>query len=140
MARGKRKEPGRRGAEQNAADGTSGKPGLPVREIGTSFVITDIVLRAAGGLIKDQMEKAMLAKSYGSTHTGRIKAKKLVEGRGVISGVALWGASRIARRSPLGLAVVAGGLAAKVFYDRGKRLDAERAPNPPRPVLPDTES
>lgn len=137
MARGKRKGAGRRGAEQHTADGT---PGLPVREIGTSFVVTDIVLRAAGGLIKDQMEKAMLAKSYGSTHTGRIKAKKLVEGRGVISGMALWGASRIARRSPLGLAVVAGGLAAKVFYDRGKRLDAERTLNPPAPTGSDPET
>ena len=40
--------------------------------------------------------------------------------------LALWGASRLARRSPIGLAVVAGGLAAKVFYDRGKRLETKR--------------
>ena len=38
----------------------------------------------------------------------------------------LWGASRLATRSPVGLAVVAGGLAAKVLYDRGKAIEQRR--------------
>jgi hypothetical protein len=69
------------------------------------------------------MEKGLIVKSYDAA-----KAEKLVDGRGLAASVALWGASHLARRSPMGLAVVAGGLAAKVFYDRGKRLEKKRGP------------
>lgn len=100
--------------------GPGGLP-LPSHVAGTNLVIADIVLRAAGGLIRDRMEKGLLVRSYDKT-----KAEKLVDGRGLATSVALWGASHLARRSPLGLAVVAGGLAIKVFYDRGKRLEAKR--------------
>ncbi len=91
---------------------------LPSPVAATNLVIADIVLRAAGGLLRDRLEKGLLVKSHGQD-----KADKLVDKRGLASSLALYGASRLARRSPLGLAVVAGGLAAKVFYDRGKRLE-----------------
>lgn len=100
--------------------GPGGLP-LPSPVAATNLVIADIVLRAAGGLLRDRMEKGLLVKSY-----DKAKAEKLVDGRSLASSVALWGASRLATRSPLGLAVVAGGLAVKVFYDRGKRLEAKR--------------
>ena len=107
----------------------SGLP-LPSPSAGTNLVIADIVLRAAGGLLRDRLEKGLIVKSH-----GKDKADKLVGNRGLASSLALYGASRLARRSPLGLAVVAGGLAAKVFYDRGKRLEKKRraakAPPPP---------
>lgn len=105
--------------------GPGGVP-LPSPVAGTNLVIADIVLRAAGGLLRDRLEKGLLVKSYDQT-----KADKLVDGRGVASSLALWGASHLARRSPLGLAVVAGGLAAKVFYDRGKRLEKKRPARKP---------
>jgi hypothetical protein len=128
MARGKRAIRGKRSADaaQPPADrpveatGPGGLP-LPSPVAGTNLVIADIVLRAAGGLMRDRMEKGLLLKSYDAD-----KAEKLVDGRGLATSVALWGASHLARRSPLGLAVVAGGLAAKVFYDRGKRLERQR--------------
>jgi hypothetical protein len=94
---------------------------LPSPVAGTNLIIADIVLRAAGGLLRDRLEKGLLVRSYDAA-----KAASLVDGRGVVTSLALYGASRLARRSPLGLAVVAGGLAAKVFYDRGKRLEAKR--------------
>jgi hypothetical protein len=100
--------------------GPAGVP-LPSPVAGTNLVIADIVLRAAGGLLRDRLEKGLLVRSYDTA-----KAEKLVDKRGLASSVALWGASSLARRSPLGLAVVAGGLAAKVFYDRGKRLEMKR--------------
>jgi hypothetical protein len=100
--------------------GPGGLP-LPSPIVGTNLVIADIVLRAAGGLLRNRMEKGLLIKSY-----DKAKAEKLVDGRSVATSLALWGASRVATRSPLGLAVVAGGLAAKVFYDRGKRLEGKR--------------
>lgn len=127
MARGKRAIRGKRGKAEAAPPAAGSDPtgpgGLPLPSpvAVTNLVIADIVLRAAGGLLRDRMEKGLLVRSY-----DQAKADKLVDGRGMASTLALWGASRLARRSPLGLAVVAGGLAAKVFYDRGKRLEAKR--------------
>ena len=132
MARGKGAIKGKRGkaaaapptdaaaANKPAPTGPAGLP-LPSPVAGTNLVIADIVLRAAGGMLRNRMERGLLAKSY-----DKAKADKLVDGRGLATSVALWGASHLARRSPIGLAVVAGGLAAKVFYDRGKRLEAKR--------------
>lgn len=130
MARGKRASRDQRGKARTAATandpaataptGPGGVP-LPSPVAGTNLIIADIVLRAAGGLLRDRMEKGLLVRSY-----DQAKAEKLVDKRGVATSLALWGASHLARRSPLGLAVVAGGLAAKVFYDRGKRLEAKR--------------
>lgn len=138
MAGGKRASKGKRGkAETPAGSPTQSKPtgpgGLPLPSpvAVTNLVIADIVLRAAGGLLRDRMEKGLLVRSYDKS-----KADKLVDGRGLATSVALWGASHLARRSPMGLAVVAGGLAAKVFYDRGKRLEAKRR----KRKTPDTES
>ena len=132
MARGKGTSRGKRGKAAavppaDAAASTkptrSGLGGLPLPSpvAGTNLVIADIVLRAAGGMLRNRMERGLLVKSY-----DKAKADKLVDGRGLATSVALWGASHLARRSPIGLAVVAGGLAVKVFYDRGKRIEAKR--------------
>lgn len=102
------------------ATGIGGMP-LPSPLAGTNIVIADIVLRAAGNMLRDRMEKGLLVASY-----DKAKADQLIDGRSVAASVALWGASRIATRSPVGLAVVAGGLAAKVLYDRGKRIESKR--------------
>ena len=131
MARGKGASRGKRGkaaavppadaaTTKQSPTGPAGLP-LPSPVAGTNLVIADIVLRAAGGMLRNRMERGLLVKSY-----DKAKADKLVDGRGLATSVALWGASHLARRSPIGLAVVAGGLAAKVFYDRGKRLEAKR--------------
>ncbi len=125
MARGKRASKGKPDAAPTAAaeadaSTSSGLP-LPSPSAATNLIIADIVLRAAGGFIRDRMEKGMLVKSYDSA-----KAERLVDGRSLVSSAALLGASRLARRSPLGLAVVAGGLAAKVLYDRGKQIELRR--------------
>lgn len=133
MAGARRAARGKRGKAASPADtadtppakGPGGVP-LPSPVAATNLVIADIVLRAAGGLLRDRLEKGLLVRSYDQS-----KADKLVDGRGVASSLALWGASRLARRSPLGLAVVAGGLAAKVFYDRGKRLEKKAGTKKP---------
>ncbi len=125
MARGRRASGGTRrktgsAPESSAPTETGGLP-LPSPVAGTNLVIADIVLRAAGGLLRDRLEKGLLTRNYDAA-----KARRLVDKRGVATSAMLWGASHLARRSPLGLALVAGGLAAKVFYDRGKRLEARR--------------
>ena len=121
--RAKAVDTGKADAQAGAGAKPAGQRGLPLPSpmAATNLAIADIVLRAAGGLLRNRMEKGLLVKSY-----DKAKAEQLVDGRSVATSVALWGASRIATRSPLGLAVVAGGLAAKVFYDRGKRLEARR--------------
>lgn len=109
------------GAQAAPSDkGIAGLP-LPSPSATTNLVIADIILRAAGGLLRNRMEKGMLVKSYDTA-----RAEKLVDGRGIAASIALWGASRLATRSPIGLVVVAGGLAAKVLYDRGKRIQTDR--------------
>lgn len=125
MARGRRASGGTRRKADSAAEDTAptGPGGLPLPSpvAGTNLVIADIVLRAAGGLLRDRLEKGLLTRSYDAA-----KANRLVDKRGLATSAMLWGAGHLARRSPLGLALVAGGLAAKVFYDRGKRLEARR--------------
>jgi hypothetical protein len=129
MARLRRSRPVKNTAQSPADSGAQGaKSGkgigglpLPSPSAATNLVIADIVMRAASGLLRKRMEKGMLVKSYDSA-----RAEKLVDGRGVAATVALWGASRLATRSPIGLAVIAGGLAAKVLYDRGKQIQTDR--------------
>lgn len=94
---------------------------LPSPNPVTNMVIADIVLRGAGSLLRQRLEKGLLTSQLDGD-----KAHHLVESRGVVSALALWGASRLAMRSPVGLAVVAGGLAAKVLYDRGKQVQTRR--------------
>lgn len=134
MARGKRANAGKRAkgtpvlADPGAGPASNEKPGLklPSPDASTNLVIADIVLRAAGGLLRDRMEKGLLSRHYDDP-----KAPRLVDKRGIAASAVLWGASRVARRSPIGFAVVVGGLAAKVFYDRGKRLESTRTSRKP---------
>ena len=87
----------------------------------TNMVIADIVLRGASLIVRKQVEKGLLTSQIAAD-----QATKLVDKRGPVAKIALWGASRLATRSPLGLAVIVGGLAAKVIYDRGKGLEYQR--------------
>jgi len=127
VARGKRKT-GDGGAASDAVTPAAAKPGLPLPspEASTNLVIADIVLRAAGGMLRDRLEKGLITRH----HDDDPKAHRMVDKRGLASSALLYGASRLARRSPLGLAMVAGGLAAKVFYDRGKRIESKRKAKP----------
>ena len=141
MARGKRASGGKRAEvvapEAEPAKPSTTKPGLPLPspQVSTNVVIADIVLRAAGGLLRDRLEKGLIVRHPDGTD----KADQLVAKRGIARSALLWGASSIARRSPLGLAVVAGGLAAKVLYDRGKALEAKRGKAKAK-AQPDAES
>jgi hypothetical protein len=123
MARGKRASGGKRA---KGAAPEAGKPGsrlpLPSPEVSTNIVIADIVLRAAGGLLRDRLEQGLVVRHPDS----KDKADQPAARRGIARSALLWGASSVARRSPLGLAVVAGGLAAKVLYDRGKAIEIRR--------------
>jgi hypothetical protein len=99
------------------AKGIGGIP-LPSTDPATNFLIADIVLRAAGDLVRELIEKKTLAQTY-----DRAKAEELVSRQSIAKTVAIYGISRIATRSPAGLAVVAGGLVLKALYDRGRAIE-----------------
>jgi len=93
----------------------SGSLPLPSPNAATNLLIADIVLRGVGRVMRNTLEQRMLIANYDPA-----KARELVDGRTILTSVAIYGASKLAARSTPGLALVAGGLAAKALYDRGK--------------------
>lgn len=91
---------------------------MPSTDPATNFVITDIVLRAAGDFAREAIERTTLTQTY-----DRETAEQIVSSQSIAKTIALYAITRIATRSPVGLAVVAGGLVLKALYDRGKALE-----------------
>lgn len=104
--------PGGRGA---------GMPG-PSPDPATNILLADIALRSAGRLMRNTIEKAMLRAGY-----DREKAHEIVDGRTMLSSLALYAASKIATRSVPGALLVTGGLIAKIIYDRSLGRSEARA-------------
>jgi len=90
-----------------------GVPG-PSTNPATNLLIADIVLRGASTLFRKNVEKGMAKASENEE-----EAREILNGRTILSTLALYGASKLATRSVPGLAVVAGGLLVKTLYDRG---------------------
>lgn len=118
--------PGRTGGASRSANGTptTGIGGIPLpsTDPATNFLVADIVLRATGDLLREVIEKKTLTQTY-----DRAKAEELVGRQSLARTVVLYGISRIATRSPAGLAAVAGGLVLKALYDRGRSLEPRRS-------------
>lgn len=89
----------------------------------TNLLIADIVLRGASTLFRRDVERRIATASTGDDDA----ARKMVDGRTILTTLALHGASKLATRSVPGLLLVSGGLIAKTLYDRGKvRQQRER--------------
>ncbi|QFT78770.1 hypothetical protein [Erythrobacter sp. THAF29] len=82
----------------------------------TNLLIADIVVRGAASLFRQKIERRVAKASYRDDD----EAEKLLDGKTLITTLGLYGASKLATRSPLGLGIVATGLVAKTLYDRGK--------------------
>ena len=95
---------------------------VPSTNPATNLVIADVVLRGISLLLRKNIEKKVAKASYGDES----RAHDLVKGRTIGTSLALYGASRLATRSPLGLGVVTGALIAKTLYDRGKTRQRQR--------------
>ena len=93
----------------------------------TNLLIADIVVRGASTLFRRNVEKRVAK----STSQSDEEADRMIDGRGIIRTLGLYGASRLATRSPLGLGVVAGGLVIKTLYDRGKARQQKRRARKP---------
>nr|WP_298930451.1 hypothetical protein [uncultured Erythrobacter sp.] len=82
----------------------------------TNLVIADIVVRGASSLFRKGVEQKVAEK----TAHDQNEARQVLDGRGIVTTLGLYGASKLATRSPVGLGIVAGGLVLKTLYDRGK--------------------
>ncbi len=82
----------------------------------TNLLIADIVVRGAASLFRGNVEKRVVKASYEAEED----AQKLLDGRTLITSLALYSVSKIATRSVPGLLIVTGGLLTKTLYDRGK--------------------
>lgn len=92
----------------------------------TNLLIADIVVRGASSLLRKKIEERVVKASF----KDETEAERLLEGKSVASTLALYGASKLATRSPIGLGLVASGLVAKTLYDRGKARQRRKRKSP----------
>ena len=91
---------------ENAIPGPSPNPS-------TNLIIHDILLRSAGRLTRQTLEKALLGRQYGSKF-----AKEVVENRSLVQTLAAYGVTKVATKSVPGAVLVGAGLIAKTIFDR----------------------
>ncbi|AWW75666.1 hypothetical protein CD351_14620 [Erythrobacter sp. KY5] len=89
---------------------------VPSTNPATNLVIAEIIIRGASTMFRKNVERRVARANYGDDD----KAREVLDGRTVVTSLALYGASKLATRSPLGLGVVTGALVAKTLYDRGR--------------------
>lgn len=95
---------------------------VPSTNPATNLVIAEIIIRGASTLFRKNVEKRVAKASYGSED----KAREVLDGRTIVTSLALYGASKLAMRSPIGLGVVTAALVGKTLYDRGKTRQQKR--------------
>ena len=101
------------GAKDDAA-GKNTIPG-PSPNPSTNIIIHDILLRSAGRLTRQTLEKALLGRQYGSKF-----AKDVVENRSLVQTLAAYGVTKVATKSVPGALLVGAGLFAKTLFDRSQ--------------------
>ena len=84
----------------------------------TNLILTDLLLRGGGQILRHAVEAALLSTKYDKS-----KAKKIIKGRSLTQTIISTAVARIATRSVPGAIVVGGASLAKLLYDRrrGKR-------------------
>lgn len=106
---------------------------LPSPDATTNLLIADIIVRSASRLFRQNVESTV-ARASVADHE---QAEELLDGKTLITSLALYGASKLATKSPVGLGIVAGGLALKTLYDRGKARQQRQALADYAPPKPD---
>ena len=99
----------------------SSKPGTiegPSPNPMTNLILTDLLLRGGGQILRHAVEAALLSTKYDKS-----KAKKIITGRSLTQTIISTAVARIATRSVPGAILVGGASLAKLLYDRrrGKR-------------------
>ena len=88
----------------------------------TNLILTDLVLRGGGQLIRHAVEASLLKTRYDKT-----KAKKIIAGRSLTQTLIATAVARFATRSVPGMILVGGASLAKLLYDRSKDKRLVRA-------------
>lgn len=83
----------------------------------TNLIITDLLLRGGGRLLKNAVERTVLGASFAPG-----KAKKIVKGRSMAQSLIGTALARIATKSVPGAIVVGGGMLAKALYERRRKV------------------
>ena len=88
----------------------------------TNLILTDLVLRGGGQLMRHAVEASLLKTKYDKT-----KAKKIIAGRSLTQTLIATAVARFATRSVPGMILVGGASLAKLLYDRSKDRREARA-------------
>ena len=81
----------------------------------TNLILTDLLLRGGGQIMRHAVETSLLKTKYDKT-----KAKKIIAGRSLTQTLVATAVARIATRSVPGMILVGGGTLAKLLYDRSR--------------------
>ena len=88
----------------------------------TNLILTDLVLRGGGQMLRHAVEASLLKTKYDAG-----KAKKIIAGRSLTQTLLATAVARIATRSVPGMILVGGASLAKLLYDRSQDKRAARA-------------
>jgi len=89
----------------------------------TNLVLTDLLLRGGGQILRHAVEGALLTTKFDKT-----KARKIITGRSMTQTLVSTAIARVATRSVPGMILVGGGAIAKLLYDRNQdKRTARRA-------------
>ena len=88
----------------------------------TNLILTDLLLRGGGQIMRHAVEASLLKAKYDKT-----KAKKIIAGRSLTQTLVATAVARIATRSVPGMILVGGGTLAKLLYDRSRDKRAAQA-------------
>lgn len=95
----------------------------PSPDPATNLMIADILVRGASLVLRRDVKKRIAR----ATAESEAEARLALDGQNLIRTATLYGASRLATRSPVGLGIVVGALVVKSLYDRGKAIEREKA-------------
>ena len=99
-------------------DGVEGPSPNPM----TNLILTDLVLRGGGQILRHAVEASLLKTRYDAK-----KARNIIAGRSLTQTLVATALARIATRSVPGMILVGGGTLAKLLYDRSKNKRGARA-------------
>ena len=88
----------------------------------TNLILTDLLLRGGGQIMRHAVETSLLKAKYDKT-----KARKIIAGRSLTQTLVATAVARIATRSVPGMILVGGGTLAKLLYDRSRDKREARA-------------
>lgn len=88
----------------------------------TNLILTDLLLRGGGRIMRHAVETSLLSSKFDKN-----KAKNIIAGRSLTQTLVATAVARIATRSVPGMIVVGGASLAKLLYDRSQDKRAAKA-------------